>query len=76
MWESRINYGTDKWPPYMTYHLLYYIDDLPKKLKTELSLEKGEEMFHFYIDDDDFNDEVIELVEDGTSKVILHYAPN
>ncbi|KZR80182.1 hypothetical protein PMIT1342_02129 [Prochlorococcus marinus str. MIT 1342] len=60
----------------MTYHLLYYIDDLPKKLKTELSLEKGEEMFHFYVDDDDFNDEVIELVKDGTNRVILHYAPN
>ena len=60
----------------MTYHLLYYIDDLPTKLKTELSLEKGEEMFHFYIDDDDFNDEVIELVENGTKKVIRHYDPN
>ncbi|ABM79546.1 Hypothetical protein P9303_28161 [Prochlorococcus marinus str. MIT 9303] len=60
----------------MAYHLLYYIDDLPAKVKIELSLEKGEEMFHFYIDDDDFNDEVIELVEDGTNKVILHYAPN
>ena len=58
----------------MTHHLLYYIDDLPTKLKTELSLEKGEEMFHFY--DDDFNDEVIELVEDGTNKVIRHYDPN
>ena len=56
----------------MTYHLLYYIDDLPTKLKTELSLEKGEEMFHFYVDDDDFNDEVIELVEDRTNRVILH----
>ena len=60
----------------MTYHLLYYIDDLPTKLKTELSLEKGEEIFHFYVVDDDFNDEVIELVEDGSNKVILHYAPN
>ena len=60
----------------MTYHLLYYIDDLPTKLKTDLSLEKGEEMFHFYIDSDDFNDEVIELVEDGTNKVIRHYDPN
>ena len=60
----------------MTYHLLYYIDDLPTKLKTELSLEKGEEMFHFYVDDDDFNDEVIELVEDGTNRVSLHDAPN
>ena len=76
MSKSRINYGTDKQPPYMTYHLLYYIDDLPTKLKTELSLEKGEEIFHFYVDDDDFNDEVIELVEDGTNRVILHYAPN
>ena len=60
----------------MTYHLLYYIDDLPTTLKTELSLEKGEEIFHFYVDDDDFNDEVIELVEDRTNRVILHYAPN
>ena len=60
----------------MTYHLLYYIDDLPTKLKTDLSLEKREEMFHFYVDDDDFNDEVIELVEDGTNKVIRHYDPN
>ena len=60
----------------MTYHLLYYIDDLPTKLKTELSLEKGEEIFHFYVDDDDFNDEVIELVEDGATRVVLHYAPN
>ena len=60
----------------MTYHLLYYIDDLPTKLKTELSLEKGEEMFHFYVDDDDFNDEVIELVQDVTNKVIRHYDPN
>ena len=76
MRKSRINYGTDKRPPCMTYHLLYYIDDLPTKLKTELSLEKGEEMFHFYIGDDDFNDEVIELVEDGTDKVIRHYDPN
>ena len=31
--------GFDKQPPYMTYHLLYYIDDLPTKLKTKLSLE-------------------------------------
>ncbi|KZR77441.1 hypothetical protein PMIT1323_00816 [Prochlorococcus marinus str. MIT 1323] len=76
MWESRTKYGTDKQQPYMTYHLLYYIDDLPTKLKTNLSLEKGEEMFHFYVDDDDFNDEVIELVEDGTNKVIRHYDPN
>ena len=60
----------------MTYHLLYYIDDLPTKLKTDLSLEKGEEMFHFCVDNDDFNDEVIELVEDGTNKVIRHYDPN
>ncbi|ABM78786.1 Hypothetical protein P9303_20481 [Prochlorococcus marinus str. MIT 9303] len=60
----------------MTYHLLYYIDDLPPKLKTELSLEKGEEMFQFHVGDDDFNDEAIELVEDGTNKVIHHYGPN
>ena len=60
----------------MTYHLLYYIDDLPTKLKTDLSLEKVKEIFHFYVDDDDFNDEVIELVEDGTNKVIRHYDPN
>ena len=25
-------------------------------------------MFHFYVDDDDFNDEVIELVEHGSKK--------
>ena len=60
----------------MTYHLLCYIDDLPTKLKTDLSLEKGEEMFHFYVDNDDFNDEAIELVEVGTNKVIRHYGPN
>ncbi len=70
------NYSTDEQPTYMTYHLLYYIDDLPTKLKTNLPLEKGEEMFHFYVDDDDFNDEIIELVEDGTNKVIRHYDPN
>ena len=59
----------------MTYHLLYYIDDLPTTLKTELSLEKGEEIFHFYVDNDDFNDEVIEL-GDRTNKVIRYYDPN
>lgn len=60
----------------MTYDFLYYIDDLPTKLKTDLSLEKGEEMFHFYVDDNDFNDEVIELVEDGANKAIRHYDTN